>query len=99
CSTCIFIAFAVMAAFSAAHDETFVRGILGDGYVEMTEENISKGDPFGVYKNGDQASMFFSIALNNIKVSFYVFVAGITLGLGSIWLLFTNGVMLGAFQY
>ncbi len=31
-----------MAAFSAAHDETFVRGILGDRYVEITEENIAR---------------------------------------------------------
>ncbi len=37
-----------MAAVSAAHDETFVRGVLGDQYVDMTEENIAKGDPFGV---------------------------------------------------
>jgi uncharacterized membrane protein SpoIIM required for sporulation len=88
-----------MAAFSAAHDETFVRGVLGDGYVEMTEENIAKGDPFGVYKGGDQASMFFGIALNNIKVSFVVFVTGILCGIGTIWFLFSNGVMVGSFQY
>src|SRR5690348_8525154 len=86
----IFTGFAIMAAFSSAHDETFVRGVLGDNYVEMTEENIAKGDPFGVYKNGDHASMFFSIALNNIKVSFYAFVSGITLGLVTLWLLFSN---------
>lgn len=96
---CIFISFAIMAAFSAAHDETFVRGILGDRYVEMTEENIAKGDPFGVYKNGDQVSMFMGIALNNIKVAFVVFVTGIAFGIGTIWFLFGNGVMLGAFQY
>jgi hypothetical protein len=32
----IFVGFAIMAAFSAAHDETFVRGVLGDRYIEMT---------------------------------------------------------------
>jgi uncharacterized membrane protein SpoIIM required for sporulation len=95
----VFTVFAIMAAFSSAHDETFVRGILGDGYVEMTEENIAKGDPFGVYKSTSQVSMFLGIALNNIKVSFIVFVAGIFLSLGTIWFLFKNGVMLGAFQY
>ncbi|HXO75599.1 MAG TPA: hypothetical protein VN824_10200, partial [Puia sp.] len=55
----IFIMFALMAAFSAAHDETFVRGVLGDEYVDMTEDNIAKGDPFGVYKSDNQLSMFF----------------------------------------
>ncbi|MBS1597953.1 MAG: stage II sporulation protein M [Bacteroidetes bacterium] len=95
----IFLLFAILAAFSAAHDETFVRGVLGDGYVEMTEDNIAKGDPFGVYKNGDQVSMFMFIAEHNIQVSFLVFVAGLFFSIGTVWLLFTNGVMLGAFQY
>ena len=95
----IFFGFAVMAAFSAAHDETFVRGVLGDGYVEMTEENIAKGDPFGVYKGTDPVNMFAYIALNNIYISFQVFVWGFFLGLGTIWELFTNGVMVGSFQY
>ena len=95
----IFLLFAVLAAFSAAHDETFVRGVLGDQYIDMTEANIAKGDPFGVYKNENQLSMFTWIAVNNIKVSFMVFVAGIAACLGTIWQLFNNGVMFGAFQY
>lgn len=95
----IFTALAIMAAFSAAHDETFVRGVLGDGYVEMTEDNIAKGDPFGVYKDDNKLAMFLRIALNNIRVSLLVFVAGIFLSLGTAWFLFKNGIMLGAFQY
>lgn len=95
----IFTGFAIMAAVSAGNDETFVRGVLGDGYVEMTEDNIAKGDPFGVYKNESRVTMFMAIALNNIRVSFMVFVAGIFLSLGTAWFLFQNGVMLGAFQY
>lgn len=95
----IFTGFAIMAAFSAANDESFVRGILGDGYVEMTEENIAKGDPFGVYKGQSEMNMFLTIALNNIYVSFRVFVLGFLLGLGSVRELFVNGVMIGAFQY
>ena len=95
----IFIGFAVMSAFSSAHDETFVRGVLGDGYVEMTEENIAKGDPFGVYKHTNPLNMFAYIALNNIYISFQVFVWGFFLGLGTIYELFNNGVMVGSFQY
>src|SRR5688572_23470192 len=94
----IFTGFAIIAAFSAAHDETFVRGVLGDSYVEMTEENIAKGDPFGVYKNESELNMFFYIALNNIYVSFRVFVMGFVLGLGTIKEMFVNGVMIGSFQ-
>jgi len=95
----IFIFFAILAVFSAANDETFVRGVLSDQYVDMTEENISKGDPFGVYKNDDQLNMFFSIALNNIKVAFNCFVSGITLSILTVFILFKNGVMVGAFEY
>lgn len=95
----VFTLFAILAAFSAAHDETFIRGVLGDRYMDMTEENIAKGDPFGVYKHENQWNMFTWIAVNNIKVSFMVFVCGFILSIGTIWQLFQNGVMLGAFQY
>ena len=95
----VFTFFAVLAAFSAAHDETFVRGVLGNDYMNMTEANIAKGDPFGVYKDAHPLNMFIKIAFNNIKVSFFVFVSGFILSIGTVWQLFINGVMLGAFQY
>lgn len=98
-SFCIFLLFTLMAAFSAAHDDQFVRGILGDEYVDMTEENISKGDPFGVYKDGNAMAMFAAIAFNNIRVAFMMFISGFFAGIGTAYLLFTNGFMLGAFQY
>jgi uncharacterized membrane protein SpoIIM required for sporulation len=95
----IFALFGIMAAFSAAHDETFVRGVLGDQYVDMTEDNIAKGDPFGVYKQSDPLSMFFYIVDNNVQVAFLIFISGFLLSIGTVWYLFQNGVMLGAFQY
>ena len=95
----IFILFAVMAAFSAAHDETFVRGVLSDQYIDMTEDNIARGDPFGVYKQDNPLNMFVWIAVHNIKVAFIIYLAGFLLSLGTVWFLFQNGVMLGAFQY
>lgn len=96
---CVFTFFCILAAFSAAHDETFVRGVLGNGYMDMTEANIAKGDPFGVYKEQHPFNMFIQIAVNNIRVSFLVFVSGLILSIGTVWQLFMNGVMLGAFQY
>jgi uncharacterized membrane protein SpoIIM required for sporulation len=95
----IFLIFSLMSAFSAANDQEFVRGVLGNNYLEMTEQNIAKGDPFGVYKDQNPFSMFMWISVHNIQVSFSIFVAGILAGLGTIWLMFNNGVMLGAFQY
>lgn len=95
----VFVSCAILAAFSAAQDDSFVRGVLGNQYVEMTEDNISRGDPFGVYKSQDQLTMFIQIALNNIRVSFIAFVMGLFFSIGTIWILFINGIMLGAFQY
>ncbi|WP_343693444.1 stage II sporulation protein M [Chitinophaga sp.] len=94
-----FLLFCIMSAFSAAHDETFVRGVLGDEYVSMTEKNISNGDPFGVYGTGDEFVMFTEIAYNNIYVALSCFIGGIFFGIGTLYILMKNGVMLGAFQY
>ncbi len=79
--------------------EDFPRDILGDGYINMTLENIESGDPMGVYGSSDQGSMFFAIGSNNLRVSLLAYAVGI---LGSIFtgfILFTNGVMVGAFLW
>ena len=89
----------IMGVFSSATDDTFVKGILGEGYVSMTEENIEKGDPFGVYRDNDKFTMFMMIAANNIQVAFRAFVYGIFFGIGTLWIMFYNGVMVGAFEY
>jgi uncharacterized membrane protein SpoIIM required for sporulation len=65
----------------------------------MTEENIDKGDPFGVYKDGNPFSMFVRIGFNNIRVAFLSFIGGFTLGLFTIYIMWGNGIMLGSFQY
>ena len=94
-----FSVFALIGLVSAKYDDSFVKLILGDGYVNMTNENIAKGDPFAVYKDKDEFSMFFKIATNNIFVSIYIFVSGIFFSIGTIINLIRNGIMLGAFQY
>ena len=83
---------------SALGDGLFVRLILGDAYVNMTLRNIDAGDPMAVYKKMQRADMFALITLNNVMVSFYAFVGGVLGGLGTAYLLLTNGVMVGAFQ-
>jgi uncharacterized membrane protein SpoIIM required for sporulation len=94
-----FVVFCLIGAISAKYDENFLRLILGPTYVDMTNENIAKGDPFGVYKSHDEFSMFFSIAANNIFVSLMIFVSGIIFSVGSIYYMFQNGIMLGSFEY
>lgn len=93
----IFIVAGIMGGVSAYYDETFVRLILGDAYVNMTLENIEKGNPMAVYGGINQADMFLVITFNNIKVSFYAFVAGLFFSIGTGFMLFQNGIMVGAF--
>jgi uncharacterized membrane protein SpoIIM required for sporulation len=50
-----------------------------------------------VYGNSEETDMFFYITINNIRVSFYAFVAGIFFSIGSGFVLFRNGVLVGAF--
>jgi uncharacterized membrane protein SpoIIM required for sporulation len=94
-----FTVFCLMGILSAKYDENFLKLILGADYVDMTNENIAKGDPFGVYKSHDEWTMFFGIAANNIFVSLYIFVSGIMFSVGSVYNLFQNGLMLGSFEY
>ncbi|MGE5681381.1 MAG: stage II sporulation protein M [Bacillota bacterium] len=84
---------------SAANDSRFVRVVMGDSYVNMTEENIEKGDPMSVYKKMNEVDMFLGITFNNIRVSFFAFVMGLLFSFGTGYILFVNGVMLGAFEY
>ena len=97
-----FIIFAVamlIGIVSAAYDDNFVRLILGDSYVNMTLDNIDKGDPLAVYKSMNQVNMFIGITVNNIYVSFMCFAMGLLFSIGSGYMLFSNGIMLGSFQY
>lgn len=94
-----FLVFCSMGALSAKYDDSFIRLILGDAYVNMTLENIEKGDPFGVYKSGGQAQMFFAIGFNNIRVAFIAYMMGAFFSVGTIWIMLSNGLMLGSFQY
>ena len=95
----LFAIFTALGALSAAYDDRFVRVVLGDGYVNMTLENIRRGNPMGVYKTMNEAPMFLAITANNIYVSLVVFSLGATLGVGTVVQLFQNGMMLGSFQY
>ncbi|MDO7847108.1 stage II sporulation protein M [Hymenobacter sp. M29] len=95
----IFLVFTALGALSAAYDDSFVRVILGDGYVNQTIENIRKGDPMAVYKKEGETLMFLFITTNNIKVALTTFVLGVTLGAGTLVFMFRNALMLGAFQY
>lgn len=97
-SLIIFVFGVTIGLISTLNDDTFVRLILGDGYVNMTESNIASGNPMAVYAKSGQSDMFFRITFNNVMVSFYAFILGIFFTLGTAYIIFSNAIMLGAFH-
>lgn len=100
-----FIVFALscaMGVVSSMQDFSFVKGVMGEDYVAMTEDNIANGDPFGVYKTSAEEGYFNSfmwLFYHNVRIDFWMFISGIILGVITLHFLFSNAVMLGCFQY
>ncbi len=76
-----------------------MRQVLGDGYVDMTEENIKAGNPFNVYADSNPFLMFIRIMINNIMVSFSYFFKGILFGIPSVTSLAKESIRIGAFEH
>lgn len=93
----IFMSAVLIGVVSTLNDDSFIRLILGDGYVNMTIENIENGEPMAVYKSGSSMGTFLGITINNIRVAIIAFALGVFFSVGTIYVLFSNGIMLGAF--
>ena len=94
-----FLIYCLIGVITTHFNPDFPRIVMGDEYVNMTIENIQNGNPLAVYEAEDQTAMFLMITTNNMKVAFLTFFAGFFFTVGTHILLFSNGVMLGAFQY
>jgi uncharacterized membrane protein SpoIIM required for sporulation len=95
----LFSLFVAIGVFSSIKDETFIRGVLGEAYVDRTEDNIAKGDPFGIYRSDNPFTMFVQIAMHNTFIAVLMVMGGILIGIGTIYAMWQNGLMLGCFQY
>lgn len=101
----LWFAFAVFAFFvgigviSSHYDDGFIRLILGDDYVFMTEQNIEEGNPIAVYEGGSMWGSAVAIIKNNIVVGAKMYIYGIFAGIGTLLVLMYNSIMLGSFQY
>jgi uncharacterized membrane protein SpoIIM required for sporulation len=95
----LFFVTVAIGVISARFDQDFVRLILGDGYVNMTLENIKKGNPMAVYGSGSNWGSFIGITMNNLYVGARCYIWGLFGGIGTFYISSQNGIMLGAFQY
>lgn len=94
-----FVLFTSIGVLSAIYDKDFVNIILGESYVNETIENIKKGNAVGVYQSGSTWGSTIGIIFNNIGVGAKLFIYGVFGGVGTLYALLSNSIMLGAFQY
>ena len=94
-----FILFTLIGVISAHYDKEFVKIILGEEYVNKTIENIKAGNAVGVYQQGSDWGSTIAITSNNLQVGAKLFIYGILGGIGSLYILLQNCIMLGSFQY
>ncbi len=95
----IFFLFVGIGVLSGKYDPDFARLVMGDQYVNMTLENIKDGNPVAVYKTGSNWGSAFGITLNNLYVGLNCYLYGIFGGIGTLYILLQNCIMLGSFQY
>lgn len=88
----------VMGYYSSAMDSQFFEEFFGSGYTTTTLKNIEKGDPLAIYKDKNAINMFLQIGFNNIKVGLFAFALGCLFGIGSLFMMLLNGIMLGSFM-
>jgi uncharacterized membrane protein SpoIIM required for sporulation len=90
--------FTVTIGFVAGRESDDVaRLILGNHYVDMTIDNISNGDPMGVYKS-ESWVMFVQIASNNLLVMLKAVALGALPLIGIAYITMIHGVMIGSFH-
>ncbi|WP_336962573.1 stage II sporulation protein M [Chryseobacterium contaminans] len=94
-----FVLFTSIGVLSAMYDKDFVNIILGESYVNETIENIKKNNAVGVYQSGTTWGTTIGIIFNNIQVGAKLYIYGIAGGVGTLFALLSNSVMLGSFQY
>lgn len=82
-----------LAAFlSVMNDPLHLYSILPEDVAQSVDQNQVGSDPEVI----DAPTMSASIMTNNIQVAFLAFAGGITFGILTIYLLISNGIMVGA---
>ncbi|HCN04819.1 MAG TPA: hypothetical protein DIS79_04300 [Bacteroidetes bacterium] len=97
-SLCLSLIVGIASAYAAVQDDEILRSIMGDGYVDMTADNIANGNPMAVYGQSSEWIMFIQIALNNVYVMFIMVVLGLIPYIGPAFYLIRNMAMIGAFH-
>lgn len=88
---------ALVGFLAGIKDESFIRLVLGNAYVDMTIANIEAGHPMNVYASRNGWEMFFAIASNNLFVMLRVVALGLIPLIGVMGSIVYHGLMIGSF--
>ncbi len=94
----LFLIFFGIGFFVSRQDDGVARDFFGDGYVDLTQDNINKGNPFGIYELNNPILSWFELMIHNIRFSLLTFVSGIFCGVPSMYLIAKNAAMVGIFD-
>jgi len=72
------------------------RAIVGDHYHMITLDNIQRGVPFAIYQRDSKVMFSSFLMVNNISVAILAFGAGLLYGVGTVWIMVKNGLLIGA---
>jgi len=95
-ATALFLAGAVFGWLASTYDAETARSYLlpaGMSMVQPRGEGEEEQRPLA--SSGELAAFSSHLFTNNLSVSLVVFALGMTLGVGTAWLLFTNGILIG----
>lgn len=95
----VFVTCFILGVVTSIQNKEFAAMILSKDYVNMTNENIAKGDAMAVYKSQSEMRTFLPILLNNLRVDFLTFFSGVFMAIGTLVVMVYNGIMVGVFQY
>jgi uncharacterized membrane protein SpoIIM required for sporulation len=94
----VFVIFFAVGFFTSQQDDDVARGFFGDSYVELTQDNIDKGNPFGIYETGNSLLNWMGIMINNIKVGLIMFTSGLFCGIPTLYKHCETSAMVGIFD-
>ncbi|MBO6517068.1 MAG: stage II sporulation protein M [Bacteroidia bacterium] len=95
----VFIISMIIGIYSSIQNPEFASVVLGEGYVQMTKENISNGEAMAVYTGGGTMEGFLRILENNARIDVMMLGLGLFFSFGALWVLIKNGIMVGVFQF
>jgi uncharacterized membrane protein SpoIIM required for sporulation len=84
----------IIAGYAAYVDETYALAVMSPQQLESMEHMHSKGHADGRAADADAAMTGFYV-MNNVGIAFRCFATGVLFGLGPIFYLLFNGLMIG----